>query len=76
MRTSIEGNIRACLLKNGAHCEEEDAAADGRSCERHQFDGIALYRQRGGASSKETQVWSKNVMRKAFRSVVCEMKLA
>ena len=31
-----------CLLKSKANCEQEEVAADGRSCGRHQFDGMAL----------------------------------
>ena len=42
MCTSIERNIRACLLKSGAHHEQEEAAVDGKSCGRHQFDEMAL----------------------------------
>ena len=42
MCIAIERNIRACLLKNRAHSEQEEAAADGRSCGWHQFDGMAL----------------------------------
>ena len=40
--TSFERSIRTCLLQSGANCEQEEAAADGRSCGRHRFDGMAL----------------------------------
>ena len=39
---SITRNIGMCLLQSGANHEQEEAVADGRSCGRHQFDGMAL----------------------------------
>ena len=52
MYTSTERNIGACLLKSGAHHEQEYVAADGRSCGRHQFDEMAPQRQRLGELAK------------------------
>ena len=40
--TSIEHNIRIGLLQSGVNREQEEAAADGKSCGRHQLDGMAL----------------------------------
>ena len=59
MCTSFERDIGTCLLQNGANREQEEAAADGRSCGRHQFDWDGTIKNHSwGEISKGTQVWS------------------